>query len=72
MRKIYKSLTEDQKARGIMFSSTLSGGTVERSFDVVHEVHEDDPEKWDKIDRLRDDKFFNDNTCGWKYNIIRR
>ena len=72
MRKIYRKLTEDQKARGIMFSSTLSGGTVERSFDTMHEVHKDDPEKWEKIDRLRDDKFFNDNTCGWKYNIIRR
>lgn len=69
MRKIYKSLTADQKERGIIFSSTLSRYTTELTTDTMHEVHEDDPEKWAKIDRLKDDKFFNDSP--WKYNIIR-
>ena len=72
MRKIYKPLTEDQKSRGVIFSSTLSAGTTERSCDTIHEVFETDDDKWKIIDRLRDDKFFNGNTCGWKYNIIRR
>ena len=71
MRKIYKSLTADQKARGICFSSTLSRHTTELATDTMHEVHKDDPDKWATIDRLKDDKFFNGNTCGWKYNIIR-
>ena len=70
MRKIYKKLTEDQKARGIIFSSTLSRYTTELSTDTMHEVHKDDPEKWTKIGRLKDDKFFKDSP--WKYNIIRQ
>ena len=69
MRKIYKSLTADQKARGIIFSSTLSRYTTELTTDVMHEVHKDDPDKWGKIDRLKDDKFFHGSP--WKYNIIR-
>lgn len=72
MRKIYRELTEDQKARGVIFSSTLSRYTKELSTDYMHEVFETDDDKWEQIDRLRDDKFFNNNTCGWKYNIIRR
>lgn len=69
MRKIYKSLTADQKARGICFSSTLSRHTTELSTDTIHEVHKDDLDKWNTIERLKDDKFFNGGP--WKYNIIR-
>ena len=70
MRKIYKSLTKDQRERGIIFSSTLSRYTTELTTDTMHEVHKDDPDKWNKIERLRDDKFFRDSP--WKYNIIRK
>ena len=69
MRKIYKDLTKDQKERGIIFSSTLSRYTTELTTDVMHEVHKDDPDKWTKIDNLKNDKFFRDSP--WKYNIIR-
>ena len=69
MRKIYKDLTKDQKERGIVFSSTLSRYTTELTTDVIHEVHNDDPDKWIKIERLKADSFFNDSP--WKYNIIR-
>ena len=71
MRKIYKRLTADQKERGVIFSSTLSRATTELAGDTIHEVLEIDRDKYDIIERLKDDKFFNDNTCGWKYNIIR-
>ena len=70
MRKIYKSLTADQKERGIIFSSTLSRYTTELTTDVMHEVHHDDPDKWNKISNLKNDSFFNDSP--WKYNIIRQ
>lgn len=71
MHKIYKRLTADQKARGVIFSSTLSRATTELASDTIHEVFETDRDKYDVIERLKDDKFFNGNTCGWKYNIIR-
>lgn len=70
MRKIYRSLTADQKARGVIFSSTLSKATTELAGDIIHEVFETDFDKWAKIERLKDDKFFNGSP--WKYNIIRR
>ena len=69
MRKIYKDLTKGQRERGIVFSSTLSRYTTELTTDVMHEVHKDDPDKWNTIARLKDDSFFNDSP--WKYNIIR-
>ena len=69
MRKIYKDLTTDQRARGIVFSSTLSRHTTELTTDTMHEVHKDDPDKHRTIANLKDDSFFNDSP--WKYNIIR-
>lgn len=71
MRKIYKNLTKDQRERGVIFSSTLSSSTTELSNDVIHEVFETDVDKYGIIARLKDDKWFNGNTCGWRYNIIR-
>lgn len=70
MRKIYKKLTKDQRERGVVFSSTLSRATTELVGDTIHEVKSDDPERYDKIRRLKDDKFFNGSP--WKYNIIRQ
>lgn len=63
MRKKYLKLTDDQKARGIIFSSRLAGSTT------IHEVHKDDEDKHKTIDRLMDDKFFNNSP--FKYNEIR-
>lgn len=70
MRKIYRKLTKDQKERGIIFSSTLSTHTTELSIDSIHEVHEDDPNRHEKIQNLKDDSFF--DNLQWKYNIIRQ
>ena len=70
MRKIYKSLTKDQRERGVIFSSTLSKGKTELVGDTIHEVFATDPDKYATIERLKDDKFFNGSP--WRYNIIRR
>lgn len=69
MRKVYRKLTKDQKERGVIFSSTLSRAKTELVGDTIHEVKADDPERYEKIERLKDDKFFRD-SC-WNYNIIR-
>jgi len=68
MRKIYRKLSEDQIARGVIFSSSLSNSTVYDG-ETVHEVREDTLNKDKVIERLKDDKFFNNGP--WKYNIIR-
>ncbi len=66
MRKKILTLTSDQKARGVIFSSELIGGGV------VHEVFNtmSQEEQKRKIDLLMDDKFFNDSP--YKYNLIRK
>lgn len=69
MIKVYKKLTADQKARGVIFSSCLSKCRSELIGDTIHEVKMDDPDKDETIRRLKDDKFFNGSP--WKYNIIR-
>lgn len=69
MRKKYLKLTKDQKDRGIIFSSTLISDNEDLR-KIIHEVKETDPDKWDKIDRLLNDKFFNNSP--FKYNEVRR
>ena len=64
-----KKLKKEQIERGVIFSSTLSKTTTELDGDTIHEVFADDPNKYRKIENLKDDKFFNDSP--WKYNIIR-
>jgi hypothetical protein len=55
MRKVYKTLTQDQKSRGVIFSSQLRPGTT------IHEVKYNDRDRDATIDRLLDDKFFNNS-----------
>jgi len=69
VKKLYRVLTKDQRDRGIIFSSCLSPYTFEELSGTIHEVHKDDLDKWEKINRLKDDKFF--NRSHFKYNIIR-
>ncbi len=70
MRKIYKPLTEEQKAEGLIFTSTLSKYTTEQPDDLTHKIYRTDEDIDQHIERLKDDKFF--NSSPWKYNIIRR
>jgi hypothetical protein len=53
MRKQYRKLTQEQKARGVIFSSQLLPNGV------LHEVMQDDKDIDEHIKRLKDDKFFN-------------
>ena len=64
MRKVYKKLTKEQKARGVIFSSQLRPG------DIIHEVMANDSERRLIIERLLNDKFFNNSP--YRYNEIRR
>lgn len=75
VRKIYRKLTKEQKERGVVFASTLSTTT---SDDVegrtTHEItreewRENEKEARQKMQRLKDDKFF--NRSHFRYNIIR-
>lgn len=70
MKKVYKKLTEDQKQRGVIFSSCLSVYRFETTKDTIHEVLSLDVDKHETIRRLKDDKFF--NASPWKFNIIRQ
>jgi uncharacterized membrane protein YfhO len=68
MRKIYRTLTKDQKERGVIFSSELVSDDTELN-KVVHEVKETDSDKLERIEKLKDDKFFNNSP--FKHNLIR-
>jgi len=72
VRHIYKKLTEEQKEKGIIFSSCLSPNSYELSDSVIHEVKKNDEDKWKMIERLTNDKFFNHRNCPYNYNIIRQ
>ena len=78
MKKAYRKLTEEQKKRGVIFSSCLSICMQEMENDTIHEIFGigKDGKKVDfdrnqvEIKRLLDDKFF--NKSHFKYNIVRR
>ena len=63
MTKKYLKLTKEQKERGVIFSSELIGGGQ------IHEVLGTDEDIEKTIERLKDDKFFNNSP--YSYNEIR-
>ena len=76
MIKVYKELTDEQKKRGVIFSSCLSEFRTEIADDRQHEVFKVDEEDYkavrknqEKMERLKDDKFFNNSH--FNFNIIR-
>jgi hypothetical protein len=75
MKKLYRKLTKDQKARGIIFSSCLQVYKFETDKDgSIHELdlklYQDDYKEYLTVKkRLLDDSFFNGSH--WNYNIIR-
>ena len=70
VQKIYRKLTKDQRERNVVFSSTLSICRTELLSDTVHEVFESTYDKKQRIQLLKNDKFFNGSH--FKYNIIRK
>jgi hypothetical protein len=70
MKKVYKKLSEEQRQRGVIFASTLSKYREEMEGDTTHEVLASHEDKDKRIERLLNDRFFNDSP--YKFNIIRR
>lgn len=70
MRKLYRPLTESQKQRKVIFSSTLSTRGIEQPGDKTHEVFATDEDRDKQIERLMDDSYF--NASHWRRNIIRK
>ena len=70
MRKIYRSLTKDQRARDVIFSSALSITKSEDDADRIHEVLDTDTDRDVRIRRLKNDSFFRNSP--YNYNIIRK
>jgi len=70
MKKIYKKLTTEQKKRDIIFSSCLSTQKQEKQNDTIHEVKKNQINATETINRLLNDRFFNDSH--FKYNIVRK
>jgi len=62
--KKYLKLTDEQKAKGVIFSSCLKPGNT------VHEVLATDEDKNVVIKRLLNDSFFNHSP--FKYNEVRQ
>ena len=69
VKKVYKKPTEEQKKRGVIFSSCLSKYREEMKGDTIHEIQKDADDISGTIERLKDDKFF--NSSHWNFNIIR-
>lgn len=66
MKKVYRKLTKDQKARGVIFSSQL------KPSNSIHEVLDNDPQKEYHIQLLKNDSFFDDEDSPYLYNLIRK
>jgi|TARA_Y100000296_G_C5054434_1_gene196534 hypothetical protein len=70
MQKVRKKLLKEQKERGVIFASTLSAFRTEQPDDHTHEILATDEGQDETMDRLLDDKFFN-NSPFHNFNIIR-
>lgn len=66
----YLPLTEDQKERGVVYSSVLIVTNNPDLNRTLHEVMADDPRKDEKIKLLQDVTFFKNMaaSCGW--NVV--
>lgn len=71
-KRNYK-LTEDQKERGVIFSSQLNNYTL-GSIDEVHEVFANDPNRYETIKNLKDVEFFKNwaRDSGFSCELIER
>lgn len=69
MKTLRKRLTATQKARGVVYSSTLSTHQNEQSGDTTHEIMKGDKDRANKERRLEDVSFFKNSH--FKFNITR-
>ena len=67
-KTVHRTLTKDQKSRGIVFSSALIRKQFEEmEADTIHEVESGDPKRYEKIQNLKDVRFFKNmaESCNW-------
>ena len=66
-------LTKDQQERGVIFSAQIVNYSINDPGDL-HEVFDSDPDKWQKIENLRDVSFFKSmaRDFGWRCECIHR
>lgn len=57
-KTVYRPLTKEQKERGVIYSSMLVVRNRPEIDRTEHEVLESDPDRWQKIERLKDVRFF--------------
>ena len=69
MRTIRKKLSKDQIEEGIIYTSALSTERYELSTCTVHKVYDTNEDKYEKIERLENSKFFKNSH--YRFNIIR-
>ena len=70
-RTRHKGLTEDQKKRGVIYSSQLivtNNSDIDNG--IIHEVFGDDPDGWRKIRNLEDVGFFKSMARDMGWNVI--
>ena len=63
-------LTDDQRKRGVIYSSELIVTNAPHLKRTLHEVHEDDPDKWRYIRNLEDVSFFKSMAKDMGWNVI--
>ena len=63
-------LTKEQKERGVIYSSVLIVTNNPYADRILHEVMEDDPERYEKIKNLRDVSFFKSMAKDFGWNVI--
>lgn len=69
-RTKYLQLTKDQRERGVIYSSVLKVTNQAGVEQVLHEVYDTDPDKWQKIANLRDVSFFKSMARDLGWNVV--
>lgn len=69
-KKVNKSLTAEQRERGVIFSSVLVVTNHPELKPVLHEVMADEPNSSQTIQNLRDVSFFKNMAKTFGYKVI--
>ena len=63
-------LTADQKKRGVIYSSKLIVTNCSDIKERLHEVFDEDPNKWEKIENLKDVSFFKSMAKNFSWDVV--
>lgn len=67
---VHLDLTEDQIARGVIYSSVLKVTNHPEIKNVLHEVFRTDPHRGQQIANLQDTSFFERMAADFGYHVI--